>query len=57
MQILEYWLVDFIEGNPNVKEDPKVTVFKLIEGFYEGKSYTGAQRIESEIFPQVEFNG
>ena len=53
LQIPEYWIVDFIEDNPNVKEDPKVTVLKLVEGLYEGKSYRGAERIESDIFPEL----
>lgn len=51
LQIPEYWIVDFIQDNP--KEEPKVTVLKLVEGFYEGKSYKGSEQIESDIFPEL----
>lgn len=53
LEIPEYWIVDFITDNPKVKEEPQVTVLKLVEGFYEGKSYQGSQQLKSEIFPQL----
>jgi len=51
--IPEYWLVDFIANSSKVKEEPKVTVLKLVDGLYEGKSYGGDERIESDIFPEL----
>ncbi|MBR8827315.1 MAG: Uma2 family endonuclease [Gomphosphaeria aponina SAG 52.96 = DSM 107014] len=45
--IPEYWLVDFIANSP------KVTVLKLVDGLYEGKSYRGDELLESDIFPEL----
>jgi Uma2 family endonuclease len=51
-EIFEYWIVDFID-EPNVSEKPKVTICKLIEGLYDAKVYQGSDRLESDLFPEL----
>lgn len=53
IEVPEYWIVDFI-NDLGFSEDPKVTVCKLVEGLYEAKEYRGSERIESELFEQLE---
>ncbi|MEL6321708.1 MAG: Uma2 family endonuclease [Cyanobacteria bacterium J06626_14] len=43
--ILEYWIVD-----PLVQ---KVTVFRWVDGLYEGNRYQGNERLESSVFPTL----
>lgn len=44
--IAEYWIVDPVSH--------KITVFSLVEGFYEEFIYTGDDLIKSEVFPEIE---
>ncbi|MCX5933955.1 MAG: Uma2 family endonuclease [Pseudanabaena sp. LacPavin_0818_WC45_MAG_42_6] len=57
MGIAEYWIVDYRAlgavrhiGKP---KQPTVTVCKLIEGEYQLFLFTAGQRIESDIFPEL----
>jgi Uma2 family endonuclease len=57
MGIAEYWIVDYLAlgavrhiGKP---KQPTVTVCKLIEGEYQLFLFTAGQRIESDIFPEL----
>jgi Uma2 family endonuclease len=57
MGIAEYWIVDYRAlgavrhiGKP---KQPTITVCKLIEGEYQLFLYTSSQRIESDIFPEL----
>lgn len=52
LEIPEYWIVDFIDES-DVSEKPKVTICKLVEGLYEAKVYQGSDRIESDLFPEL----
>ncbi|MBW4618354.1 MAG: Uma2 family endonuclease [Cyanosarcina radialis HA8281-LM2] len=50
-EILEYWIVDFIEGDR--KYPPGITVLTLVEGFYEEAVFRGSDRLISTIFPEL----
>lgn len=52
LEIPEYWIVDFID-EPDFSEKPKVTICKLVEGLYEAKVYQGSDRLESDLFPEL----
>lgn len=49
--IPEYWVVDFIEDDS--KYPPSVTVFTLVEGFYEEAVFRKNDRIISQIFLEL----
>ncbi|MBD2188012.1 Uma2 family endonuclease [Pseudanabaena mucicola] len=60
MGISEYWIVDYRAlgavryiGKP---KQPTVTVCKLIEGEYQLFLFTAGERIESDIFPELNLN-
>lgn len=44
--IADYWIVDPVQR--------QVTIFQLVEGFYEEKVYRGSDRIDSPLFPQID---
>jgi Uma2 family endonuclease len=46
LNIPEYWIVDPLTN--------KVTVFTLIEELYEPVEFVGAERIQSQIFPELQ---
>lgn len=55
--IAEYWIVDYLAigsrdylGNPKV---PTVFIYNLIDGEYQGKSFTKDEPIISQIFPEL----
>lgn len=55
--ISEYWIVDYLAigsrnylGNPKI---PTVFIYNLINGEYQGKSFTGNEQIISQIFPEL----
>jgi Uma2 family endonuclease len=57
MGIAEYWIVDYLAlgavrhiGKP---KQPTITVCKLIDGEYQLFLFTAGQRIESDIFPEL----
>ncbi|NWF57792.1 MAG: Uma2 family endonuclease [Fischerella sp.] len=51
VEIPEYWVVDFIENDP--KYPLGVTVFTLVDRFYEQAVFWGNDRIISQIFPEL----
>lgn len=52
IEVPEYWIVDFIE-DIEFPESPKVTVCQLVDGLYETREYRGSDRIQSELFPEL----
>lgn len=46
LNISEYWIVDPLTS--------KVTVFRLIEELYEPVEFVDTERIQSQIFPELE---
>ncbi|NET82246.1 MAG: Uma2 family endonuclease [Moorea sp. SIO1F2] len=44
-EVPEYWIVDPIKS--------KVSVLRLVDGFYDLTEFTGNQKIESETFPEL----
>ena len=60
MGIAEYWLVDYRAlgavryiGKP---KQPTITICKLIEGEYQMEKFVKGERLESQVFPQLELN-
>ena len=59
--IKEYWIADFLlkfeqyphHKNPEINE-PTLSIGTLVEGTYQWQRFTGQQRIESSLFPELE---
>lgn len=58
MAIPEYWIVDFraLEavryiGKP---KQPTITVCQLVEGEYQMQRFVSGQRVDSNIFPELD---
>ncbi|EDZ96618.1 MAG: Uma2 family endonuclease [Limnospira sp. PMC 1291.21] len=56
--IAEYWIVDYLAiasraflGNP---KQPQILVYRLVEGEYQLRSFSGSDRIFSPTFPELE---
>jgi len=55
--IMEYWIVDYLGlggrrfiGSP---KKPTISVYQMVDGEYEVKTFRGTERIESSIFPEL----
>ena len=58
--IAEYWIVDY-KGLGGVRhigkpKQPTVTICNLVEGEYQMEKFVKGERLESQVFPQLELN-
>lgn len=58
LEILEYWIVDYLglggKRYIGLPKEPVITIYRWVDGMYEGRQFRGEERLVSSVFPDLE---